>query len=104
MDGDTNRLKYDEYRIYASKKIDKIDLAVDLLDMKYKESINDVTNAYSATIAAGYELKHNLKLGLDFEYAKNPDFDKDVRAFAKVVYSFDTGGSHAPQDKPKEGK
>jgi len=105
MDGDTDRLKYDEYRIYASKKFDKIDVAVDLLDVKYKESINDVTNAYSATIAAGYELKHNLKLGLDVEYSKNPDFDKDVRVFAKAVYSFDTGGgSHAPQDKPKEGK
>jgi hypothetical protein len=105
MDGDTDRLKYDEYRIYASKKIDKIDVAVDLLDVKYKEPINDVTNAYSATIAAGYELKHNLKLGLDVEYSKNPDFDKDVRALAKVIYSFDTGGgSHAPQDKPKEGK
>ena len=104
MDGDTDRLKYDEYRIYASKKIGKIDMAIDLLDVKYKEPINEVTNAYSATIAAGYELKHNLKLGLDVEYSKNPDFDKDVRAFAKVIYRFDTGGSHAPQDKPKEGK
>jgi hypothetical protein len=47
MDGDTNRLKYDEYRVYASKKIDKVDVAVDLLDVKYKEAINDVTSAYS---------------------------------------------------------
>jgi hypothetical protein len=105
MNGDTDRLTYDEYRVYASKKIDKIDVAVDLLDVKYKESINDVTNAYSATIAAGYELKHNLKLGLDVEYSKNPDYDKDVRVFAKVIYGFDLGGgSSAPQDKPKEGK
>jgi hypothetical protein len=105
MDGDTDRLKYEEYRIYASKKMNKVDVAIDLLDVKYKESINDVTNAYSATIAAGYELKHNLKLGLDVEYSKNPDFDKDVRVFAKVVYGFDLGsGSHGSQDKPKEVK
>jgi hypothetical protein len=105
MDGDTDRLKYDEYRIYASKKFDKIDVAVDLLDVKYKESINGVTSAYSAAIGAGYELKHNLKLGLDVEYSKNPDFDKDVRVFAKAVYGFDLGGgTSAPQDKPKEGK
>jgi opacity protein-like surface antigen len=64
-----------------------------------------VTNAYSASIGAGYELKHNLKVGLDIEYSKNPDFDKDVRAFAKVVYGFDLGGgSHGSQDKPKEVK
>jgi hypothetical protein len=105
MDGDTNRLKYDEYRIYASKKIDKFDVAVDVMDVKYKEPINKVTSAYSATIAAGYELKHNLKVGLDIEYAKNPDFNKDVSALAKVVYGFDLGGgSHGSQDKPKEGK
>lgn len=105
MDGDTNRLKYDEYRIYASKKIDKFDVAVDVMDVKYKEPINEVTSAYSATIAAGYELKHNLKVGLDIEYAKNPDFNKDVSAIAKVIYGFDLGGgSHGSQDKPKEGK
>jgi hypothetical protein len=89
MDGDTNRLKYDEYRIYASKKIEKIDVAVDLLDVKYKEPINDVTNAYSATLAAGYELTQKLKVGADMEYSKNPDFDKDVRFFLKLIYRFD---------------
>lgn len=40
MDGETDRLKYDEYRAYASKKIDKVDVAVDVLDVKYKEPIN----------------------------------------------------------------
>jgi hypothetical protein len=89
MDGDIDRLKYDEYRIYASKKIDKVDVAVDLLDVKYKEPINDVTNAYSATLAAGYELTQKLRLGADLEYAKNPDFDKDVRVFLKLNYRFD---------------
>jgi hypothetical protein len=97
MDGDTNRLKYDEYRIYASKRIEKVDVAVDLLDVKYKEAINNVTNAYSATIAAGYELTRSVTVGLDIEYSKNPDFDKDVRIFAKAVYSFDfASGSPKP--------
>jgi hypothetical protein len=89
MDGDTDRLKYDEYRIYASKKIDKIDVAVDLLDVKYKEPINDVTDAYSVALAAGYELTQKLRLGADVEYSKNPDFDKDVRFFLKLNYRFD---------------
>jgi len=89
MDGDTDRLKYDEYRIYASKKIEKIDVAVDLLDVKYKEPINDVTDAYSVVLAAGYELTQKLKLGADVEYSKNPDFDKDIRFFLKLNYRFD---------------
>jgi len=89
MEGDTDRLTYDEYRIYASKKINKVDVAVDLLDVKYKEPINDVTNAYSATLAAGYEMTQKLKLGADVEYSKNPDFDKDVRFFLKLNYRFD---------------
>jgi outer membrane protease len=88
MDGDTNRLKYDEYRIYASKRMDKTDIAVDLLDVKYKEAINNVSNAYSATLAAGYEMTEKLKLGADLEYSKNPDFDKDVRIFLKLNYRF----------------
>ena len=89
MEGDTDRLTYDEYRIYAAKKINKVDVAVDLLDVKYKEPINDVTNAYSATLAAGYEMTQKLKLGADVEYSKNPDFDKDVRFFLKLNYRFD---------------
>jgi hypothetical protein len=89
MDGDTDPHQYDEYRIYASKKIDKFDVTVDLLDVKYKVAINDVTNAYSATLAAGYELTEKLKLGADVEYGKNPDFDKDVRLFLKLNYRFD---------------
>jgi len=97
MDGDTKKLQYDEYRIYASKKMSKTDVAIDILEVKYKEPINHVSNAFSATIAAGYELLHNMKVGLDVEYAKNPDFDKDVRVFAKLVWSFDAGsGSAAP--------
>jgi hypothetical protein len=89
MDGDSSRLQYDEYRIYAAKKMQKVDIAIDLLDVKYKESINGVSNAYSLALAAGYALSEKLRLGADLEYSKNPDFDSDVRLFAKVLYSFD---------------
>lgn len=105
MDGETNALKYkyDEFRIYASKKMNKVDLAIDVIDIKYAEPINDVTNAYSATIAAGYEFAHNVKAGLDVEYAKNPEYDKDVRVFAKVIWGFDAGSGSSTPAKTKEG-
>ncbi len=92
MDGETDRLNYDEYRAYAFKKLGHYDLTVDLLDVKYKEAVNGVSSAYSATLAAGYEVSERLLLGADVEYAKNPDFDKDVRMFVKMVYNFDVAG------------
>ena len=91
MEGDTDRLKYSEYRVYGYKKINKTDLALDLIDMKYSAPINGVSNAYSASLAAQYDLTERLKIGADVEYSKNPDFDKDVRAFLKAIYRFDIG-------------
>ena len=89
MDGDATSLQYDEYRIYGSAKIHKVDIAVDLLDVKYQAAINGVSDAYSATLAAGYELTERLAVGADVEYAKNPEYDKDVRLFMKLNYRFD---------------
>ncbi len=91
MEGDTDRLTYTEYRVYGYKKVGKTDLALDLIDLKYAEPINDVSNAYSASLAAQYDLTERLKIGADVEYSKNPDFDKDVRAFLKAIYRFDIG-------------
>jgi hypothetical protein len=91
MDGESDNLKYMEYRVYGYKKISKIDLAVDLLDVDYDNPINGVSNAYSASIAGQYDLTERWKLGADVEYQKNPDFDKDVRVFLKAIYHFDIG-------------
>ncbi|MDA8099031.1 MAG: hypothetical protein M0042_05340 [Nitrospiraceae bacterium] len=102
MDGVSDRLRYDEYRLFTYRKLHKWDLALDLIDVKYDQKINDVTNAYSASAAVGYELTESLKVGADVEYAKNPDFDKDVRLFVKAIYAFDTAKKHpaTEQEKP----
>ena len=92
MNGADSKLRYSEYRIYGYKKAGHADLGVELFDVAYDEKINGETNAYSASIGAGYEVTEQLKLGADFEYAKNPDYDKDVRAFIKVIYKF--GAEH----------
>lgn len=90
MDGETSRLRYEMYRLYATKKIDKADFSLDLLDVKYEEPINDADQSYSATFAAGYEMTEKLRLGADLEYSRNPDYDRDVRIFLKLNYQFDT--------------
>jgi len=91
MDGSSDNLKYTEYRVYGYKKIDKINLAVDLLDVDYDVPINGVSNAYSASIAGQYDLTERWKLGADVEYQKNPDFNDDLRLFLKAIYRFDIG-------------
>jgi hypothetical protein len=97
-EGDTDLLKYMEYRVYGYKKIGKADITLDALDVAYKTARNNVKDAYSVTLAATYEVKERLKVGADVEYAKNPDFNKDVRGFLKLNYQFDIG-----YGKRKEG-
>lgn len=88
MDGETDRLRYDEYRIYCMKKFGHFDATVSLFDVEYDAEINGVKRAYAASVAAGYELTEKLMLGADVEYAENPDYDKDVRGFLKLIYKF----------------
>jgi hypothetical protein len=92
MDGDTDRLKYDEYRLYGYKKIGKLDVTADLLDVTYASAINGVKDSYSVALAAQYDITEAWKLGADVEYSHNPDFDKDIRTFFKLLYHFGSKG------------
>ena len=88
MNGETSRLRYAEYRLYKYIKSGKTDVGVELFEVAYDDAINGVKDAYSGSLTAGYELTEKMKIGADVEYAKNPDFDKDVRAFIKLIYKF----------------
>lgn len=106
--GESARLCYYQYRLYGFLKSGKSDIALDIVNVKYDETINGIAAASSATLGVGRELTEKLKIGADVEYAKNPDFDKEVRVFAKMVYNFDfASGSRsggAEQGKPGEVK
>lgn len=95
MDGDVDKLRYVEWRAFASKKIGHADLTLDAFSVNYDQKINGIKNSYAITAAAGYEINHKLKVGADVEYSKNPDFDSEVRGLVKATYTFDT--------KPAEG-
>lgn len=90
MDGNIDKLRYTEYRAFASKKLGHTDLAIDLTNSEYDAPINGIRNSYSVTGSAGYEISERLKVGADVEYAKNPDFDSEVRGLLKLSYMFDT--------------
>ncbi len=88
MDGETERLRYDEYRVYGYKKYGRLDVTVDLLEVAYDAAINGETSARSASLGAGYDLTEKLRLGADVQYGRNPDFDREVRGFVKLIYQF----------------
>jgi len=89
MDGDNARLQYMEYRLFASKKLGKADLMVDLSDVAYESPINGVKNTYCASVGAAYALTDRIRLSANIDYSKTPDFDRDVTGMVRFTYAFD---------------
>lgn len=89
MYGATDKLRYNEYRAYAFTAFGPFNVTADYLVVRYDEEINGVRNAYAAVLAGGYALTPRAKIGVDVDYEKNPDFNKDVRGLVKFVYNFD---------------
>ncbi|MBI5666057.1 MAG: hypothetical protein HZC49_13365 [Nitrospirae bacterium] len=92
MYGDEKKLRYLECRIYGSKKFGKADLTADLFNVKYDEKVNEVKNAYAASVAAGYDFTGDIRAVADVEYGRNPFFDEEVKVFLKFIYKFAVGG------------
>jgi len=89
MDGATDRLKYDELGAYVSRKIARADVTLQFLHLAYKQEINGVNNADSASVALGFALTPKARLVADVHYSRGPEFKRDVRGMATFVYSFD---------------
>ncbi len=92
MNGATDKVRYNEYRVYGYKKLGKFDFTADLLDVVYDAPIFGVKDSYSGSLAAQYDLAEAWKLGADVEYSHNPDFNKDVRGMVKLLYRFGAKG------------
>lgn len=90
MDGQKDRLRYYEYRLFASKKIGKLGLTADFFDVNYDSSINGLKNSFTIAGAASYEITEQLNVAADVDYSKNPDFDNEVKGLVKITYAFDT--------------
>lgn len=88
MDGDTDSLKYDEYRAYGLINIGRFDLSVDLIDVAYEEDVYGEDNAYSVASALGFTMSKSARLAADVEYGKNPEFDYELKGFLKFIYRF----------------
>jgi len=91
MNGDDDSLKYNEYRLFLSRRFGPADATIDLYDLNFDQERNGEKHAYSATLALGYDLRKYLRIGGDVEYGKNPDFDSEVRGMIKLLYNFSSG-------------
>lgn len=93
MDGQSDRLRYYEYRAFASKKIAKLDLTADFFGVNYDSNINGLKNAFTVAGAASYEITERFKVAGDINYSRTPDFDNQLTGLVKITYAFDTARS-----------
>ncbi len=89
MIGDSERLRYYDYRLYALKKVGHAELGLDFYNVIFDRPIDGVKSSFALTGIAGYEVTEKLKVGGDVEYSQSPDFDREWRALVKVAYAFD---------------
>lgn len=101
MEGAENRLQYNEYRLYALKKMGHIDINADIFNVRYDKPVNGIRNSFAVTGSAGYEINEKMRVGADVEFARNPEYNREMRALAKFVYAFDTKRSEG-RDKSEK--
>lgn len=91
MEGKSDRLRYIEYRAYATKKLGKADLTLDFIGLNYDNSasMNRVRNAVTVVGAGSYEFSKSLRLGASVDYSHNPLFDNEVKGLIKLTWLFD---------------
>ncbi len=92
VDGDTDELRYSEYWIYTSFKSGRNDLRLEFVEDVYDTAVSGAKTSWSAVASLGYDAGDSLRLALDGEYAVGPWYDKDVKAFLKVLYRFSAAG------------
>jgi hypothetical protein len=89
MDGENAKLRFDEYRLFASNKLGKADVTADFLYVNYDSSISDVKSTYSMVVAVAYNISRQWKVAADIEYAKTVDFNDRVSGLLRLTYYFD---------------
>lgn len=90
MEGAENRLQYNEYRLYALKKMKHADISADIFAVRYDKPVNGIRESLAASCSGVYEINEQMKVGADIEFARNPEYYRELRGLVKFVYAFDT--------------
>jgi len=71
--------------------------------VSYEQPVNDVSDAYTGTAAAGYTFSPKARIVADVEYVSNPDVIREVRGMLNFVYNFDAKLGGAAKTAPSAG-
>jgi len=100
VSGDTDPLRYREYRAYAAGALGHADLALELSTLRYDAEIDGHDAAATVALTAGYQLRPALRLVADASYASDPVSSRDVRGMLKLVYGFAFAGGQPQEGTP----
>ncbi len=89
MEGETSRLRFYKYRVFASKKLGKGDSTFDFLDVNYDDAVSGMKNSYSVTGAVAYAVTERWQVSLDLNYLKDPYYDNALAGLVKVTYALE---------------
>ncbi|MEJ2696115.1 MAG: cytochrome c [Candidatus Sulfobium sp.] len=87
MQGNSERLRYTEFRMYAKSGLRKMAISVDAIDLHYDKAFSGLSDAYSVDGTISYPVTGKLKAGLSVEYSKNPDFTGDTTVLFRLAYN-----------------
>lgn len=86
MDGNTERLRYTEARIYASKSFYKSDISIDATGIYYDTPYDNVKTAYFVNGTASYRISRYVSASICIEQGKNPDFTNNTRMLLSIAF------------------
>ena len=91
MEGGDIRLKYTEYRGYATGRLGSADLTLDVTDLNYDSTTGTNGIDHVITVMAGgtHGITEEFRLGVSADYSRNPLFNSEVRGLVKLTYLFD---------------
>jgi hypothetical protein len=86
--GVTPATDYQEVRGYAMYDAHAYVISMDGIADFYNEKVNGRDTSYEILASAGYRFLPNLLLSSDVSYARNPEYDSEVKGLMKLVYTF----------------
>ncbi len=86
MNGDTERLRYVESRLYAAKDLGVWNFSLDTIFHHYDSPFSGLSNAYSVNGATRYKITGALIAGISLDYYKTPDFIHATTVLLNLVY------------------
>jgi hypothetical protein len=91
MEGDVDRLRYREIRLYIAEDVAVWRCSFDVISHHYDQPFNGLHDAYSLNGTVRYAINESLTSNLSVDYSKTPDFLRNTTVLLNLVYNFKSG-------------